>query len=41
MSRKDKLIERLKGRPRDFTWEELTRLLDGLGYAETKSGKTG
>lgn len=41
MSRRDKLIARLKGRPRDFTWEELVRLLEGLGYAEAKTGRTG
>jgi hypothetical protein len=41
MGRRDKLIDRLKSRPKDFTWEELVRLLEGLGYAEAKSGKTG
>jgi hypothetical protein len=41
MGRRDKLITRLKSRPRDFTWEELVRLLEGLGYAEAKAGKTG
>lgn len=41
MSKKDKLTERLKRRPRDFTWSELERLLFGLGYAENKKGKTG
>ena len=41
MSRRDKLIARLKSRPKDFTWEELVRLLEGLGYTEAKAGKTG
>ena len=41
MSRRDKLIARLKSRPKDFTWEELTRLLEGLDYIEAKAGKTG
>ena len=41
MTRRDKLIARLKGRPKDFTWEELVRLLEGLGYTEAKVGKTG
>ncbi|MGE0255055.1 MAG: type II toxin-antitoxin system HicA family toxin [Alphaproteobacteria bacterium] len=41
MSRRDQLIARLRGRPRDFTWEELARLLEGLGYTEAKVGKTG
>jgi len=41
MSRRDKLIARLKGSPKDFTWDELVRLLEGLGYAEVRTGKTG
>lgn len=41
MSRKDKLIARFKGRPADFTWDELTRLLAALGYAAAQTGKTG
>ena len=41
MTRRDKLVARLKGRPRDFTWDELVRLLEGLGYREAAAGKTG
>ena len=41
MSRRDKLIARFKSRPNDFTWEELVRLLEQLGYVEVKAGKTG
>ena len=41
MTRRDKLIARLKGRPKDFTWDELVRLLLSLGYVEAKSGTTG
>ncbi len=41
MSRRDKLVARFKGRPKDFTWDELVRLLEGLGYAEAQAGKTG
>lgn len=41
MGRRDKLIARLKSKPKDFTWEELTRLLEGLGYREATAGKTG
>lgn len=41
MARKDKLIRRFRARPRDFQWDELTRLLDGLGYKEVRSGRTG
>ncbi len=41
MARRDKLIERFKSRPRDLAWDELTRLLEGLGYSEAKRGRTG
>lgn len=41
MSQRDKLIARFQGRPKDFTWDELVRLLEGLGYGEAASGKTG
>ena len=32
MSSKDKLIKKLKSRPKDFTWDELTRLLRGVEF---------
>jgi hypothetical protein len=35
------LIARLESRPKDLTWEELVRLLEGLGCAEAKAGRTG
>ena len=41
MARRDKLIARLKTRPKDFTWEELVRVLEGVGYTEAKAGRTG
>ncbi len=41
MTRKEKLIQRLKSKPKDFTWNELTSLLIGLGFTEIKTGKTG
>lgn len=41
MTRRDKLAARLKARPRDFTWAELVRVLEGLGYNEAPAGKTG
>jgi len=41
MTRKEKLIQRLKNKPKDFTWNELTSLLTGLGFSEVKTGKTG
>jgi predicted RNA binding protein YcfA (HicA-like mRNA interferase family) len=41
MSRRDKLVALFKGRPKDFTWDEMVRLLEGLGYVEAATGKTG
>jgi hypothetical protein len=41
MSKHDKLIKRFLTRPTDFTWDELTSLLAGFGYAPAKAGKTG
>lgn len=40
MSRKDKLIARLKSKPKDFEYSELTALFKYLGYKEKTSGKT-
>jgi hypothetical protein len=40
MTRKEKLIKRLKNKPKDFTWDELTSLLNGLDFIEIKTGKT-
>ena len=40
MSTKDKLIKRLKSVPKDFTWEELVRLLSSLGFEESDKGRT-
>jgi predicted RNA binding protein YcfA (HicA-like mRNA interferase family) len=34
MSKLEKLKARLKVRPADFTWGEMVRLLEALGYAE-------
>lgn len=41
MSKIEKLIERLKSEPKDFTWDELTKVLAHFGYSEMKKGKTG
>lgn len=41
MSKKEKLTERLLARPKDFTFEELTTLLNRLGYNSATTGKTG
>lgn len=40
MSKKDKLIDRLLIRPRDFTFDEMESLLSYFGY-ELKQGGTG
>ena len=41
MSKKQKLIDRLKNRPRDFTFAEAETLLLGLGFKRMDAGKTG
>ena len=40
MSRFEKLLQRFQARSRDFAYDELRRLLKGLGYAEIAVGKT-
>jgi len=40
MSTKEKLIERFKKQPKDFTWEELVRLFGIFGYVVNNKGKT-
>jgi len=40
MSTKDKLIERFKQQPKDFTWGELVRLFGIFGYTISNKGKT-
>jgi len=39
MSRRDKLKRRFLIRPADFTYDEMSKLLKGFGYEETKAGK--
>ena len=41
MSKNEKLTQRLLSIPKDFTWEELVKLLALFGYTEIKKGKTG
>ena len=41
MAKREKLIERLLSKPKDFTWDELTKVLNGLGYKQISAGKTG
>jgi hypothetical protein len=40
MSTKDKLIERFKKQPKDFTFDELVRLLGFLRFVKSNKGKT-
>ena len=40
MSKKDKLIKKLKSIPKDFTYDEMVTLLELLGYVENNKGKT-
>jgi hypothetical protein len=41
MSRQEKLTSRLLSVPKDFTWDELIKVLTTFGYKELKGGKTG
>ncbi|MFW5762120.1 MAG: type II toxin-antitoxin system HicA family toxin [Cyclobacteriaceae bacterium] len=40
MTKIDKLIQRLLSRPRNFTYDELVKVLNHFGYDEIKKGKT-
>ncbi len=40
MSKDKKLIKRLLLKPKDFTYNELRRLLSNLGYEENQRGNT-
>ncbi len=40
MSKKEKLIQRMLSRPKDFTFDELVALLGYFGYYIDYSGKT-
>ena len=40
MGQKEKLIRKLKSKPRDFTFEEAETLLGYLAYKKTNKGKT-
>jgi len=40
MGTKDKLIERFKRQPKDFTFDELKNLLFGFGFVMSNKGKT-
>ncbi|CZG21898.1 TPA: type II toxin-antitoxin system HicA family toxin [Legionella pneumophila] len=40
MTQIDKIKNRLLSFPKDFTWNELTKLLGNLGFKECNKGKT-
>jgi hypothetical protein len=40
MSKADKLLKRFLSKPKDFTFDELKKLLKSFGYEEAKTGKT-
>ncbi len=40
MGKKEKLIARLKSKPKDFTFAETETLLECLGYARSDKGRT-
>jgi hypothetical protein len=40
VGRKEKLLSRFLSRPKDFSYNELKSLLNGLGYSETRTGKS-
>ena len=40
MSKHDKLLERLLKQPKDFTWDELKKLMAGYNYEINNKGKT-
>lgn len=39
MSKLEKQIERLKSKPKDYTYDEANRLLNNLGFYENNKGK--
>ena len=40
MGRIDKLIERLRGNPKDFAFDEMRSVLESLGFKMSDKGKT-
>lgn len=41
MAKAEKIIERLRTVPLDFTWAETVKVLEMFGHSEQKTGKTG
>ena len=40
MSKTEKLLKKFLSDPKDFTWNELVKLLDYYGFKEIQTGKT-
>ncbi len=40
MTKRDKLIDRFKSLPKDFSWDELVRMLSHFGFEVDNKGKT-
>ena len=41
MTKREKLLDRFLTKPKDFTWDELIKVLYGFGYKQISAGKTG
>jgi hypothetical protein len=41
MTKREKLLDRFLDNPKDFTWNELVKVLNGFGYKQINAGKTG
>ena len=41
MTKREKLLDRLLTKPRDFSWDELRAVLSGFGFKKISGGKTG
>ena len=40
MSKKEKLLQKLKSNPKDFTFDEMQNLLESFGFQRYEKGKT-
>ena len=40
MSQIEKLVNRFQTKPKDFSWDELTKILAHYGFEEVSTGKT-
>lgn len=40
MSKKEKLLQKLKSNPKDFTFDEMQNLLESFGFQKYEKGKT-